>query len=41
MDAILTYMKANWLSLVLLAGLVVALLFVYRYKDKFAKNEFE
>lgn len=33
--------SAHWLSLLLMAGLAVAVWFVLKHKKKFEKNEFE
>lgn len=41
LNAFLTFISAHWLSLLLIAGLLVAIGFVYKHKNKYAKNEFE
>ncbi|TMV49692.1 hypothetical protein FE783_14465 [Paenibacillus mesophilus] len=38
---LISVLSAHWLSLLLVAGLIAAVWFVYKHKDKFAKNEFE
>jgi predicted histidine transporter YuiF (NhaC family) len=38
---LVSVLSAHWLSLLLVAGLVVAIWFVYKHKNKYAKNEFE
>jgi hypothetical protein len=41
LNPILSYLSAHWLSLLLIAGLIVAIWYVYKHKNKYAKNEFE
>lgn len=41
MSWLLSVLSSHWLSLLLIAGLVAAVWFVYKHKNKYAKNEFE
>ncbi|TNJ64523.1 hypothetical protein FE784_19785 [Paenibacillus hemerocallicola] len=41
LNSFLAFVSAHWLSLLLIAGLLVAIGFVYKHKNKYAKNEFE
>lgn len=41
LNAFLSFVSAHWLSLLLIAGLIVAIWYVYKHKNKYAKNEFE
>ena len=35
------FVRENWLSILLLIGGLVAVIFVYKHKEKFEKNTFE
>jgi hypothetical protein len=41
MNWLLLAIKAYWLEVLLIAGLVTAILYVHKRKEKYAKNEFE
>lgn len=41
MHELLAFLKAHWLSVFLIVAALLAILFVYKHKEKFEKNEFE